>query len=196
MVSRIDMKRLLIIGAGGHGRTVAEAVLLGQEYELTAFLDDAPDGVQLLGGIPVWGGTSELASCRGQVDAVVVAIGRNALRETLHAYVAAVGFPLATVVHPRAIVSPSALIGPGCAVMAGAVIGTQACLAEGAIANCGAVVDHDCLVEAFGHLGVGACMSGGSALGRGAWLQAGAVLGYGVKVPAGQVLRAGEGITA
>ncbi|MBB1603849.1 acetyltransferase [Variovorax sp. UMC13] len=190
------MKRLLIIGAGGHGRTVAEAVLLGQEYELTAFLDDAPDGVQLLGGIPVWGGTSELASCRGQVDAVVVAIGRNALRETLHAYVAAVGFPLATVVHPRAIVSPSALIGPGCAVMAGAVIGTQACLAEGAIANCGAVVDHDCLVEAFGHLGVGACMSGGSALGRGAWLQAGAVLGYGVKVPAGQVLRAGEGITA
>lgn len=196
MASPIEMMRLLIIGAGGHGRTVAEAVLLGREYEVVAFLDDASDRVQHIGPIPVWGPTSELASCLGRVDAVLVAIGRNAMRESLHARVAALGLPLATVVHPKAIVAPSARIGPGCAVMAGAIIGTRARLKEGVIINCGAVVDHDCLVEAFGHLGVGACMSGGAVLGHGAWMQAGSALGYGVKVPEGRVLQPAEGVVA
>lgn len=196
MVSRIEMMRLLIIGAGGHGRTVAETVLLGRDYELTAFLDDAPDRVQRIGETPVWGPTSDLVSCQGRVDAVLVAIGRNELRESLHARVAALGLPLATVVHPKAIVSPSARIGPGCTVMTGAIIGTQAQLDEGVIINCGAIVDHDCLVEAFGHLGVGACMSGGAVLGRGAWMQAGSALGYGVRVPKGRVLQPAEGVAA
>lgn len=190
------MKRLLIIGAGGHGRAVAETVLLGRDFKLAGFLDDAPDRAQLVFGIPVWGGTGELASCTARVDAVLVAIGRNPNREALHAAVTAVGLPLATVVHPRALVASSANIGPGSVVMAGAIIGTQANLGEGTIVNCGAIVDHDCCVEAFGHLGVGACMSGGAVMGRGAWMQANAALGYGVKLSAGQVLQAGKAFLA
>ncbi|MNV85485.1 hypothetical protein D3C71_1794490 [compost metagenome] len=64
------------------------------------------------------------------------------------------------------------------------------------IVNCGAVVDHDCMVEPFGHLGVNAGMAGGSVLGRSAWMPVGSALAYGVKVPAGRVLRAGEVVDA
>ena len=78
------------------------------------------------------------------------------------------------------------------AVMAGAIVGTEALLGEGVIVNCGATVDHHCTVEDFGHLGVNACMAGGSTLGRGEWLQAGSALGYGVKVPPAAVLKPGE----
>jgi sugar O-acyltransferase (sialic acid O-acetyltransferase NeuD family) len=186
-------KRLLIIGAGGHGRSVAEAALLGQDYVLTAFLDDAVTPQQhLLWGCPVWGKTAILADCRGRIDAVIVAIGNNALREALHQHVHAQGLALATVAHPAAIVSPMAAIGEGSAIMAGAIVGTGAQLEEGVIVNCGAVVDHDCVVESFGHLGVNAGMAGGSVLGRSAWMPVGSALAYGVKVPAGRVLRAGE----
>lgn len=193
-------KRLLIIGAGGHGRSVAEAVLLSSSMQyspaprhaLTAFLDDAAQPGQQVWDWPVWGTTAMLADCVGRVDVVLVAIGNNALRASLHERVRAAGLALATVVHPSAMVSSRATVGEGCAIMAGAVVGTGARLDEGAIVNCGAVADHDCVVEAFGHLGVNASMAGGTVLGRGAWMQAGSSLGYGVKVPAGTVLRAGE----
>jgi sugar O-acyltransferase (sialic acid O-acetyltransferase NeuD family) len=190
--SRIDSKRLLIIGAGGHGRSVAEAAQRSRSYEVTAFLDDAANRPQSVCGIPVWGSTAELESHRCKIDTVIVALGNNELREVLHARVKAAGLPLATVIHPAAIVSSHAVIEPGCTVMAGAVIGSMAHVAEGAIVNCGAVVDHDCRVEAFAHLGVNAAMSGSSVLGRGAWMKAGSSLGYGVHLPARAVMGPGD----
>ena len=92
---------------------------------------------------------------------MVVAIGNNAVREKLHARVRETGFELLSVIHPTAFVSATATLGPGCVVMAGAVAGTEAQLGQGVIVNCGATVDHHCQVDAFGHLGVNACMAGG-----------------------------------
>lgn len=188
------MKRLLIVGAGGHGRSVAEAVLAAGVFQLAGFLDDAaPDGCRVWDW-PVLGSTAELANGRQHADAAIVAIGNNCLREELHQRLYAAGFELATVVHPKAIVSPRACIGLGSAIMAGAIVGTGAQLGAGVIVNCGAVVDHDCRVDDFGHLGVNAAMAGGSVLGRGAWMQAGSVLGYGAMVEAGVVLGPGEAV--
>lgn len=186
------MKRLLIVGAGGHGRAVAEAVLAAGRYKLVGFVDDAAPGLQMVWDLPVLGATADLEIYRDCADAAIVAIGNNRRREALQQRLYAAGFELATVVHPQAMVSPRAVIGAGCAVMAGAIVGTGAQLGGGVIANCGAVVDHDCRVEDFGHLGVNAAMAGGSVLGRNAWMQAGSVLGYGAMVEAGRVLGPGE----
>lgn len=131
---------------------------------------------------------------RAAAELAMVAIGNNAVREKLMQQLAAASFDWATVVHPRAIESPSAVVGAGSAVMAGAIVGTEACLGVGSIVNCGAVVDHHATVEDFGHLGVSASMAGGTVLGHGAWMQAGAALGYGVKVPAGVTLAPGEAV--
>jgi UDP-3-O-[3-hydroxymyristoyl] glucosamine N-acyltransferase len=79
--------------------------------------------------------------------------------------------------------------------MAGALVGTEAKLGVGVVVNCGAVVDHHGVVEDFGHLGVNACMAGGSFLGRGAWMQAGSALGYGVRIAPGETVRPCEGRT-
>lgn len=186
------MRRLLIIGAGGHGRAVAEAAELGVNHEVAGFLDDAPEAEHDIWGIPVWGSPSMLAELLGRVDEVVVAIGNNTVRRALHQRVRETGLALATIVHPAALLSPRAVVGPGSVLMAGAIVGTQARLGEGVIVNCGAVVDHDCVVEDFGHLGVKAGMAGGAVLGAGAWMQAGSSLGYGVTIPSASVLRPGE----
>lgn len=182
---------LLIIGAGGHGRSVAEAAMLQQRYQLLGFLDDgcAP-GTRVLGW-PVLGTVADLPQIANQANTVIVAVGNNAVRERLVQQVLALGLPLATVVHPFSAVSPSAALAAGCAVMAGAVVGTEATLGLAAIVNAGAVVDHHAVVEDFGHLGVGAVMGGGTRLGRAAWLQAGCALGYGVAIAAGHVATPG-----
>ena len=104
---------------------------------------------------------------RAIADQAIVAIGNNAVREKLMRQLDIAGFELATVVHPQAIVSPSAILGAGSAVMACAVVGTEARLGVGAIVNSGAVVDHQATVQDFGHLGVNSSMAVGTVLGRG-----------------------------
>jgi sugar O-acyltransferase (sialic acid O-acetyltransferase NeuD family) len=186
--------RLLVVGAGGHGRSVAEAAELSGKFEVVGFLDDSLATGETVLGIPVFGPVVVMADHRAAGSQAIVAIGNNHVREKLMCQLAEANFELATVVHPRAFVSSSAVLGAGSAVMAGAIVGTEARLGMGSIVNCGAVVDHHATVEDFGHLGVNASMAGGTVLGRGAWMQAGAALGYGVKVPAGVTLAPGEAI--
>jgi sugar O-acyltransferase (sialic acid O-acetyltransferase NeuD family) len=187
------MRSLVIIGAGGHGRSVAEAVLLCNEYSLAGFLDDSwPDNL-IVWKYPIFGDTSSLALCSYYGDAAIVAIGNNSVRSGLQKRLIETGMPIATIIHPEAMVSPRAVIGAGSTIMAGAVVGTEAELGAGVIVNCGGVVDHHCRLGDFAHLGVNACMAGGSVLGEGAWMQAGSSLGYRVEIPPGDVIGPGIG---
>lgn len=183
------LPRVLVVGAGGHGRSVAEAIELAGEAQVVAFCDDGWPALTQVWHYPVWGAAADFAQWRDRVDAAVVAIGNNAARQRLSAELARAGIPAFLVVHPAAQVSSRARLGEGCTIMAGAVIGTESVLGAGVIVNCGAVVDHHAMVADFGHLGVGACMAGGSALGQRAWLQAGVALGYGGRVAPDVVLR-------
>jgi sugar O-acyltransferase (sialic acid O-acetyltransferase NeuD family) len=192
----MTIKKLLIIGAGGHGRAVAEAATLSRIYEVVGFVDDNLPKVTKQGIIPLLGNFADLNRLSPSFDEIIVAIGNNLIRETLLTNAMQLGFAPATVIHPSAIISPTAVIADGCTIMAGAIIGTEAELGLGAIVNCGAIVDHHAIVYDFAHLGVNSCMAGGSAIGRAAWMQAGASLGYGVSVPEGLVLAPGESLSS
>lgn len=186
------MRRLIILGAGGHGRSVAEAALASGEFMVVGFLDDAFPALMRVWDIPVLGKVEDFARWCVAADFAIVAIGNNALRQCVTSELQDAGFLLASVIHPQAIISSSAVIGVGSVIMAGAIVGTEACLGEGVIVNCAVVVDHHCKVGDFGHLGVGAVMAGDSVLGAAAWMQAGSVLGCGVVIEACRVLASGE----
>lgn len=188
------MRRLLIVGAGGHGRALADAIVAGGCDTVAGFVDDAGVTLQRIHDWPIFGTLADILQCRQYADAIVVAIGNNVVRARAHSAVRAAGFPLATVIHPEAVVSPRARLGEGTVVMACAVVGTDARLGEGVIVNCGAIVDHDCRVGDFAHLSVRAAMSGGTSLGRLAWMQAGSVLAYGVDVPDEEVVTPGKAV--
>jgi sugar O-acyltransferase (sialic acid O-acetyltransferase NeuD family) len=165
-------------------------------FEVVGFLDDAEsEGAQVL-GVRVLGPVGSIVRHRHLCDQAIVAIGNNRVRLDITAQLLQSGFQIATVIHPRSCVSPSAVVGAGSAIMAGAIVGTLARLGQSVIVNCGAVVDHDAVVEDFCHLGVNASMAGGTVLGRGAWMQAGSALGYGVKVAPGETVWPCEGRTA
>lgn len=173
---------------------MAEAAELSGKFDIVGFLDDAIcTDVKLL-GYPVLGPLGNISKHREACDQVIVAIGNNEVREALMQGLMIDCIEIATVIHPRAIVSPRAVVGVGVSVMAGAVVGTEAGLGKGVIVNCGAVVEHQARVEDYGHLGVNACMAGGSVLGRCSWMKAGSSLGPNVVIPGGVGLRPGESI--
>lgn len=190
------VKRLLIVGGGGHGKSVAEAAILSGCYEVVGFIDDMLFNDSKKESSPVLGKVEDLKTYSHLCDEVIVAIGNNLVRESLVAKIMQMGVPLATIAHPSAIISPSANISSGCAIMAGSIVGTEAELGVGVIVNCGAVVDHHATVADFGHLGVNSCMAGGASLGRAAWIQAGCSLGYGVTVSDRVVLMPGTALSS
>ena len=181
------------MGAGGYGRSVAEAVLMAGQFNLVGFLDDgALTRGETEWDLPMLGPATAFENYADKATHAVVAIGNNVLRQNLFTQLQVAGFVLPSVIHPKAIVSPRAQLGLGVTVMAGAIVGTEAMLSQGAIVNCGAVVEHHAQVYEFGHLGVNSCMAGGSMLGALAWMQAGSAIGYGVQIAAGTILRPGE----
>lgn len=173
------MARLLVVGAGGYGRAVAEAAMAGSGHTLAGFVDDRWPDLPSIWGMPVVGRLADLAALRSRADAVALAIGDGRARQSAFELALAVGFELASIVHPRAVVSPSAVLGRGLTIMAGAIVGTEARVDDGALINAGAVVDHHAHIGAFAHLGVGSCMGGGAVLEPGARLPAGGSLAAG-----------------
>ncbi|QJD58665.1 acetyltransferase [Pseudomonas sp. gcc21] len=182
---------LLVLGAGGHGKSVAEAALLDGQWDQVLFLDDAwPDVTEAL-GFDVLGKVADVAQVAERCQGAIAAVGNNAVREQWIGLIEGAGVELVSVVHPKAWVSPSAVVGAGTAVMAGAVVGTVVEVGKGVIINANATVDHDVVMEELSHIGVGVQLAGGVRVGARAWLQAGGSCGYGVVVEAGVVLGAG-----
>lgn len=184
-------KALLVLGAGGHGKAVAEAALLSQRWERVVFLDDGRPKNSVVLGCKVVGKIDSISGLADQFSDAIAAVGNNKIREKWVGLIEQTGLTLVSVVHPFAWSSPSAVIGSGSAVMAGAVLGTDCFIGKGSIVNANATVDHDVRMDAFGHLGVGVQLAGGVQIGSRAWLQAGVSCGYNVVVPEDAVLEPG-----
>lgn len=186
------MHDLMILGAGGHGRTLCElARLLG--YAGIVFLDDNASLCHETNKLII-GKISELPLHINRANNVVIGIGNNKVREQLYQQVISLGIQPATLIHPSAFVSPSATIADGSVILAGAVVGANAKLGVATIVNSHSTVDHDSILGDFAHLGVGVHLAGSAEIGKSAFLQAGTVGGYNAKVddysvcPAGTVL--------
>ena len=150
------MKKLLIIGAGGHGQVLAE-VAMACGYDRVDFLDDRN---------PCAVGTPDRAEAlAGRYDGVIVSIGNNDLRRAFIQRLQAVHAPIATLVHPRAFVAPSASLGEGSVVLPGAVVNTRARVGKGCILSIGALVDHDARIDDFSHINAGAIVAAGERAG-------------------------------
>lgn len=164
------MKCLLIIGAGGHGKVVAE-VARDIGYEKIDFLDD--NNPEAIGRI------SDIEKLSDQYSDAFVAIGNNKLRGELLQKLKECGYVIPTLIHPTAYVSRTATLGSGTVVEPKAIVNAGSHVGEGSIVSVGSIVDHDVNVGACCHINAGAIVKAGANVDAFRKLEAGeVVLGY------------------
>ncbi|SRR5579883_492999 len=186
--------RLFILGAGGHGKVAADCARAQGLWSAIEFFDDRWPGVSACAEWPVVGTGADLLRRDKIGHEIFVAIGEAGTRLTWIERLREAGFELATIIHPRAIVSSGAWIGPASLVAAGAVVNIGARLGEGVIVNTAASVDHDCALGAGAHICPGAHLAGGVEIGRGAWIGVGAAVRQGIRIGMGAVIGAGAAV--
>ncbi len=163
------MSKILIIGAGGHGRVILDILSHLYSFEVMGFLDDDP-GVKgkYIDGKPVLGSTADSIKVRSQsgADSAVIAIGNNAIRAAIFERFENEGFEMPFIIHPQAIISRNAKMGNGVIIMPGVTVNTGARIGRNVCINTGATVDHDCVIDDHAHIYPGANLAGGVHIGR------------------------------
>ena len=168
-------EEVLLYGAGGHARVVAEC-LHCQDRRIVAVFDDNP-AVKRFGKIDVH---HSYQRDLFREHPILIGIGDNRLRRQT---ASRVDHPFADMTrHRSAVVSCRAEIGKGCMVMHQSTVQTGAVLGQHVIVNTGAIVDHDCELDDFVHVGPGAVLCGNVSIGEGTLIGAGATVAPGVRI--------------
>jgi acetyltransferase EpsM len=185
---------LVVVGAGGHARVVADIVRLLGRYSIVGYLDDVNPGRRgtSWNGATILGGLDQLATLRASgVQAAVVAIGDCEARLRTAGRLADAGFDLPVFCHPHAVAAADAEIDAGTVLVAGAVVNPGARVGAHVIVNTSASVDHDCVIGDGVHIACGARLGGGVQVGRGSWIGLSAAVKDHVRIGAGTVIGAG-----
>jgi len=167
---------LLILGAGGYGLAVAEAAQLSGQWQEIIFADDRWPKTQQVGEYQIVSNIANVQQLACSNIQAIVAVGNNHLREKWQKLLGDLGIRMTSIIHPQAIVSPSAQIGQGVTVMAGCVISTKTVINDGVILNIGTLLDHDVIIKAFAHLSVGVKVSSGKIIAPYSFLKVGSCI--------------------
>ena len=193
--------RLVVAGAGGHARSILEALQTSHDaFEPIALTDPDPalHGATI-GGVPIVGDDRMLSALRSDgIRAAALGlggIGDNRPRAALHEHLAALGFDLPAVAHGSSYVSPSATLAAASVVLAGAIVCAGASVGENVIVGSGTIVEHDCRVGDHAHLASGCVLGGAVRIATGAHVGLGATILQGRSVGAWATVGAGAVVT-
>lgn len=180
------MKELIIIGASGHGKVVADIAHLNG-YSIS-FLDD-DTSKKTCAGYSVIGTSKDISEFKN--SDFFVAIGNADIRERVQNQLLQSGFNVVSLIHPNAVIAGDSSIGIGTVVMAGAVVNSNSIVGEGCIINTGASVDHDNIIGNFSHISVGAHLAGTVNIGNKCWIGIGASVSNNISICNGCLIGAG-----
>ena len=165
------MKKLLILGAGGYGRTIADIARQLGCYQKIAFLDDGKAG-----NPGVLGTCEDFLQFADETTEMYPAFGNNTVRMGWLERFEDHGIRVPVMVHPSAYVSPLATLYAGVTVLPKAVVNTGTVVKNGCIVNIGVLIDHDCVLEEGCHLAPGVIIKAENRIPAGMKIEAGTVI--------------------
>ncbi len=188
------MAKLLILGAGGHGKVVSEIAQLMKKWEEIAFLDDREDISEVL-GMPIVGKLTDLPALRSEYEYAFVAIGSNTARLKWTEKISHHGFKIPILMHPSSAVSTKSSIEEGTVIMAGVVINPDARIGRSCIINTASTIDHDCTLQDGVHTSPGTHLGGTVQIGKRTWICIGATIINNINIGCDSVVAAGAVVT-
>ncbi|MCM2678915.1 acetyltransferase [Echinimonas agarilytica] len=182
--------RLVILGAGGHGKVVLDVAQQIGRYSEYIFLDDFHPVGSLVANTEVVGTLDSFKQFESNSE-FFIAMGRCQSREIWYQKLDVAGLPLATLVHPSAVISPSVTLERGVLVCAGVVVNPHAQIGLCTILNTACSVDHDCVIGDFSIICPGVSLAGAVSIGPRCWIGIGSTIIQQVNVASDCVLGAG-----
>lgn len=189
------MEDIILIGFGGHAKSVADCIERQKEYRIIGYTELA----EVQSKYPYLGTDDVLKEyyCKGVKNVVICQgyLGKGNLRERIYGLVKDIGFNLPVIVDPSSIVSESSFVGEGTFVGKNAIINAEASIGKMCIINTNALIEHECQVGDFVHVAVGATICGQVKIGNRAFIGASATviqcreIEEGKTVPAGVTVR-------
>lgn len=186
--------RVVVVGAGGHGRVVLDILVQGGQFHVVGFLDSNP---QLHGrrmdGVPVLGDMSVLPRLRDEwgVCGAVVAIGDNGVRRAFAQQIEDGGLELINAIHPSANLARNVNLGRNIVIAAGALVCAHCQVGDSVILNTGCIVDHESMIGTAAHICPGARLAGRVTVEPGAFIGIGATVVQSVRIGYEAVVGAG-----
>jgi UDP-perosamine 4-acetyltransferase len=191
------MRPIIILGAGGHARVLADTLMLLKTPVLGCVAPERPwkpiSGVDYLGDDSVIGGyqTGDVALVNG-----VGSVGNPAARRSLFMRLLDAGYAFSSVIHPSTILGSDVELSEGVQLMAGVIIQAGCAIGKNVIVNTGARIDHDCEIGDDAHIAPGAVLSGNVKVGDRSHIGTGASVRQGVRVGADVVIGVGASVVS
>lgn len=180
------MEKIVLIGAGGHAKTIVDTIERTNCYEIAGFLDGGEIGREIYRGYRVIGHDEDADSIYdgGVRNAVIAvgALGRSDLRNRLFQEMKRTGFYFPVIIDPTAIVAEDTVIGEGTYIGRNAVINVDVRIGRNCIINTAAIIEHECVVGDFAHISVGAILCGSVKAHKGSFIGAGSTVIQGISI--------------
>lgn len=182
--------KLIIIGASGHGKVVADIAVKLDKWKKILFADD-DDKIKECIGFEVLGKIGDVLKYKMEAD-FFIAIGNNGKREKIQEKLIQEGLIVSTLIHPSAIIGKDVEIDIGTVVMAGVVINSSSKIGKGCIINTSVSIDHDNEIGDYVHISPGANLAGTVKIGKRTWIGIGSVISNNVSISSDCILGAGS----
>jgi len=158
-------KNIILIGGGGHCRSVIDVIELEGKYKIAGIIDKKElIGSEVL-GYKVIGCDDDLINLREEFCNALVTIGHiktNELRKNLFNYLVKLGFSMPSIVSPLSYVAKGASIGEGSVVMHQCLVNSNVTVGQNSIINTKALIEHDAVIEDNTHISTGVIINGGT----------------------------------
>jgi sugar O-acyltransferase (sialic acid O-acetyltransferase NeuD family) len=188
------MKDLLIIGSGGHARTIIDAALRSGRSVLGLLDIDYNNQHEVILGVRVLGGIELLDDFDQKKVSIIIAIGNNSKRKWWFSKLKDKGFNFATIIHPTATLSSHVSVGKGVFINSGAIVNAESIINDGVIINTGVIVEHEVEIKQYAHLAPGVSVGGRSTIGDCSFIGIGTSVADCIKIGKYVVIGAGSTI--
>ncbi len=186
---------IVIVGHGGHSKVIEDLILSNINHRIIGYLDDRYSEVQVNHSLffgPIHSIEKVIASF-GDLK-FIIGIGDNHIRKKIVEHIGLSDESYLTLIHPTAVISPSAKIGAGSVIMAKSVINADAQIGKHSIINTGAIVEHDNRIGSYVHICPSATLTGGVEVEEGAQIGAAAVIIPNIKIGRWAAVGAGAAV--